>query len=162
MMRPRTALLLLLTPLALGCQDPVHSDRVAMLGGEVEGLRRGPLHRPGQPCTYCHGGQGPARAVFDLAGTVFQYPSGDTRGIGGVSVDLIDRYARIVSIDSNETGNFYFSAGQLDLEFPLKARITAGGTQMIMNTPIFRARSCAECHSGQGPHSVSRIYLEAP
>jgi hypothetical protein len=167
MMRSRAFAAVLLAALAAGCQDPVHSDKVSMLGGEQEGLRRGPLHRPGQPCTYCHGEQGPGRAVFDLAGTVFLYKTGETLGIPDVEVDLLDRYGRTVSISSNDTGNFYLQAGELGLEFPLLTRIryfdAAGLHEQPMITPIFRARSCAECHAGEGQHSVPRIFaLEGP
>ena len=160
---PRIVLLALAVAFALGCQDPVHGDRVDMLGGEFGGLRHGPLHRPGQPCTVCHGGEGPANAIFDLAGTVFQHPSGDVFGVPGVSVEVMDQHGGVVALDSNDTGNFYLSEGALGLEFPLRARVryfdSAGEHLVEMKTPLFRARSCAECHSGPGQRSVPRIFL---
>lgn len=147
--------------LACACTDPVHSDRVDALGGELPGTHPGPDHRPGQPCTYCHGGQGPAGPVFDLAGTVFLEPLGDAFGVEGAEVELMDRTGKIVGAGTNRSGNFFFRDGQLGLEFPLRTRIRYGGGDFIeMTTPIFRARSCGECHSGAGPDSVPRIFVQ--
>src|SRR5690348_913971 len=74
------------------CSDPVHSDEVAALGPEADGVRPGPLHRAGQPCMTCHGGSGPAGAVFAVAGTVFK--TADAReGIADVQVSMSDSTA---------------------------------------------------------------------
>ncbi len=143
-----------------GCTDPVHSDRVDSLGGEIAGLRRGPEHRPGQPCSVCHGGQGPGRSIFDLAGTVFLHPEGDEFGVEGAEIELMDRSGRTATTTSNRTGNFFWQEGTLGLEFPLRARVRyAGGDWIGMTSPIFRARGCAECHAGAGASSVRRTFI---
>ena len=61
-----------LVPIVGSCaDDPVDDMAVAALGDEVPNIPPGPYHRAGQPCSVCHGGQGPASTVFSMAGTVF-------------------------------------------------------------------------------------------
>src|SRR5262245_45474575 len=54
--------------------DPVHDSSVKALGGEDPEWPQGPYHRAGQPCAVCHGGQGPAKNTFLLAGTIYYTP----------------------------------------------------------------------------------------
>jgi hypothetical protein len=53
------------------CADPVHDALVASLGPENPAVPQGQYHRAGQPCTACHGPEGPAKTQFSLAGTIF-------------------------------------------------------------------------------------------
>ena len=52
---------------------------------EAPGVRRGPLHRPGQPCLLCHDGALGDPQRFTVAGTVFQTPGAGCR-LGGATV----------------------------------------------------------------------------
>lgn len=155
-------ILALLAPLIVAaCFDPVHSDRVDALGPEAPGVRRGPLHRPGQPCTVCHGGDGPGSPTFAIAGTA--YESRDSLGplVGGV-VWLVDEQGRSYGMSTNEAGNFWAGENDFTLSFPLFASVELEGEVVDMVTPIFRARSCAECHvDPPGPGSLGHVFLRA-
>jgi hypothetical protein len=147
----------------LGCFDPVHSDRVEALGPEVPGVPTGPFHRPGQPCTVCHGGKGPGSPTFDLAGTVFELKD-QTAPAFGATVRLVDSQGSSYAAGTNEAGNFWIPESELALGFPIWVSVEFSGTSIEMKTPIFRARSCAECHGDPpGPSAVGHVYAtEAP
>src|SRR5437762_1056198 len=83
---------------AASCGDPVRDDGIASLGPEQPGVRRGPTHRPGQPCLLCHD-DGEATA-FSVAGTVFA-DANSTAPVGGVAVYLIDATAAVFTVSTN-------------------------------------------------------------
>jgi len=146
---------------SMGCQDPVHSDKVSALGPEPGPYRPGPLHRAGQPCTVCHGGKGPGKPQFDLAGTVF-FSQLDQVGLSSAKVVIYDQSGNTEAYYTNDVGTFVAGDGELGLDFPLWVAIEANGKRVRMETPIFRARSCAECHADpQSQHSVGHVYLES-
>ena len=145
----------------VGCFDPVHDDRVDELGPEVRGVEKGPLHRPGQPCTVCHGGEGPGSPTFDVAGTVFVDRENRTP-LRGATVWLVDESGQRVGIRTNKAGNFWLGEGELSVDFPFWTSVEYGAEGVEMETRIFRARSCAECHADPpGEDSVGHIYLRA-
>jgi hypothetical protein len=147
--------------LLAACFDPVHDDRVEALGPEVAGVKRGPLHRPGQPCTVCHGGEGPGSPTFAVAGTAFERQKSLAPLVGGV-VRLVDTHSRQLGIFTNEAGNFYVQEDDFTLSFPLFASVELGDEAHQMQTPIFRAASCAECHADPpGRSSVGHVYVFA-
>ncbi|MCA9592916.1 MAG: hypothetical protein KC776_06380 [Myxococcales bacterium] len=154
----------LLVPLALllvfGCEDPVARDRGASLGPDRGGYEAGPLHRAGDPCTWCHTKGGTAHPHFDLAGTV--YPNKDSSfGLEGVTVRLFDSAGRQQTVGSNFTGNFFLDEGALALSFPLWVKVEYQGQVAVMKTPIFRERSCSACHRRtQSSSSVGPVTLE--
>ena len=64
--------ILVLVHLSTSCSlDPVHDGQVSALGAEDSSIPVGEYHRAGQPCTVCHGGEGPAKEVFSVAGTIY-------------------------------------------------------------------------------------------
>ncbi len=150
-------------------------QRADGLGPEVED--KGPRHRPGQPCLWCHSdseGDGRAKPFFDLAGTVYRR-RGDTTGVAGVEIDVEDAEGRLVRVNANLVGNFALivEAGltqpvQSDegiwripgpLVFPLRTSVVDGGIKRNMRNVIHRERSCSVCHSGTpGAASNGRIY----
>jgi hypothetical protein len=157
----RLHVLALVASLATGCFDPVHADRVDALGPEAPGVSPGPFHRPGQACTVCHGGRGPGSPTFDLAGTAFETQSEVVPLIGG-TVRLVDEQGRSLAIGTNEAGNFWVGESELLLSFPIWASVELGNERVEMQTPIFRARSCAECHADPvGQSLVGHVYLRA-
>jgi hypothetical protein len=158
----RTALLVILLSFAASaCVDPVHDERVAALGPEAPGVEEGELHRPGQPCTVCHGDKGPGSPSFGIAGTLFATDSERTP-LAGATVRMVDERLRTLALTTNAAGNFYAESEQLSLSFPFWVSIDWGGRSVDMLTPVFRSGSCAECHADPaGPASVGHVYFEA-
>jgi hypothetical protein len=143
---------------AAGCRDAVHDDAVDALGPEQKGVEQGPLHRPGQPCTVCHGGDGPGSPTFDLAGTVFALPD-SPEPLRGATVVVIDGQGRTSVAGTNEVGTFYWLEDQLPLEFPLWTSIEFCGRVVEMKTPIFRETSCANCHRTESASGVAQVFF---
>jgi hypothetical protein len=133
---------------AVSCaEDPVHDQQVFALGGEDPNIPPGPYHRAGQPCTVCHGPQGPATTQFSLAGTIFEKNS--LLGVENAEILLVDAYGTNppnVPL-TNCVGNFYITPDVWNPAFPLSVGVAAGGMKMPMMTQISRASSCAECHN---------------
>jgi hypothetical protein len=158
-MKKALALLLVLVA-AVGCMDPVHDDAVNALGDEAPGVRPGPLHRPGQPCLTCHGGEGPANAEFSLAGTVYLLPLQDVPALNAkILIEDVNGVAGTVT--TNEAGNFWVNADQWHPTYPLTISMTYGSLNPRMNGTIGRAGSCADCHQFKAPTPTSsgRIYV---
>lgn len=149
-MAPKTSIWLIFTALTLSsaflasCIDPVHNERVADLGDEAPGVRRGPTHRPGQPCMTCHGGLGPG-PDFEIAGTVFETETAATPAKGAV-VTLKDATGATQTISTNTAGNFYISQGSYTPTYPLHVQVDG----KPMKTTIGRRGGCADCHRGGG------------
>lgn len=153
-------LLLVASVLALvACQDAVHDDEVAALGGEAPGVSPGPDHRPGQPCTVCHGGNGPAKTKFTLAGTVFMDRSGRSPAVGA-ELQFEDATGSTYHVQTNQAGNFYLQPGDWSPTFPLSVPLlsysSSGGMPITeaMSTSDNRDGSCASCH-GLTPSATS-------
>lgn len=147
--------------LLAACQDPFHDKSVEALGPEANGVPKGPLHRPGQPCLVCHGDAGPAGMIFSLAGTIYQYaPPGDPSlspssaadaPASDVLVHFRDTNGREYSTGSNCAGNFFVQPGDYDPTFPVAVWLEYAGVISIMNSQAFRERSCAGCHKAGMP-----------
>lgn len=131
--------------LAVACGDPVHDDAVEALGDEAPGVEPGPLHRPGQPCLVCHGGDGPGEMQFSVAGTIFQYAD-SLEPLANAIVRLQDDRGRSTFTGTNCAGNFFVQQADFEPSFPLWTRVQFGGLGLDMSTPIFADGSCAGCH----------------
>jgi hypothetical protein len=153
---------LLTVPLlaTIACVDPVHDSAVEKLGGEAPGVHVGPLHRAGQPCLTCHGGQGPADAEFSVAGTVYLLQFEDTPA-PNTSVILEDINGAAVMIGTNEVGNFYINASDWRPTYPMTAKLVfSGKVNRPMNTTISRSGSCGDCHTNSpNQTSAGRVYV---
>lgn len=154
----------LLAALLASCTDPVHSDRVDVLGPEPNGEPPGPDHRPGQPCLVCHGGEGPADAVFSFAGTVYARASGTEAAPKDTQVVLTTADERSYTALTNEAGNFYVAKSKWDVPFPIKVKIMSpSGVQRLMLSRLGQDGGCATCHQGGGNNShVPRVNLGLP
>jgi len=135
------------------CSDPVHDQEVAALGPEDPSIPKGEYHRAGQPCTVCHGPEGPAQTTFSVAGTIFWNPYEGTTGATGVTgangaiVSLVDSYGSQYQIQANCVGNFWVSPALYNPSFPMLAAIgIQGETNTSMFTQISRSGSCAVGH----------------
>jgi hypothetical protein len=149
--------LVLAAPVA--CMDPVHDDAVNALGGEAPGVRPGPLHRPGQPCVTCHGGEGPGNAEFSLAGTVYllQYEEVLAPNVT-VLIEDVDGVAGTVT--TNEVGSFWINADTWRPKYPLQLSVQYLKLTSRMNGTVGRAGSCADCHQNKmTPTSTTTFHI---
>jgi hypothetical protein len=146
-------------------QDPVHRDAVAALGGESSSVPTGPLHRPGQPCTVCHGPEGPASTHFVIAGTVFAGPD-HAVGVEGAEILFVDSLGSSPppgSVLTNCAGNFFFSADLWNPAFPIRVAVASGASAQQMIGHIGRQGSCAFCHKDpRGLDSPGHVYANVP
>jgi hypothetical protein len=161
-MRP----LLLFALLLVAC-DPVHDDAISALGGETPGVRRGPLHRPGQPCILCHDGALGDPQRFTVAGTIFQ-TSGAKAPAVGATVTLTDANGSAIQVQTNAAGNFYLTQNQYDPVVPMQVVVTgSGGAAAKMQTVVAgnlaeepNNGSCASCHfDPAGPTSPGHVCI---
>jgi hypothetical protein len=172
---PRSIALACVMLAALGatsCFDPEHSDEVNALGGEINGVGPGPLHRPGQACLVCHGGSGPGSPDFSVAGTIY-VNRGENIPQAGALVTVTDVTKDVRSFRTNEAGNFYVSVDEWSPTFPVTvyvkppddlvaAQPKAGLSQMT--SPIGRNGGCGFCHYGNdgAMDHMPPIYLVQP
>jgi hypothetical protein len=156
----RLRIIALVALLAPGC-DPVQDDAIAALGGEAQGTRPGPLHRPGQPCLLCHDGALGDPGEFSLAGTVFLQPDSQVAAQRAqVEVEAADGSS--MTFTTNAAGNFYVQAQRWKPAFPLQVKVHFQGESVSMLSSIGRDGSCAGCHSDPaGPASPGHVYAEA-
>jgi hypothetical protein len=129
-------------------EDPVHQAQVDALGGETSGVPRGPYHRAGQPCTVCHGGEGPASTPFVVAGTIFADPA-ERVGVSGAEVIFVDSLGSSPppgSTVTNCVGNFFLTADTWNPAFPIRVAVASGQTVQQMVGHIGRQGSCGFCH----------------
>jgi hypothetical protein len=141
--------------------DPVEENAVDALGGEAPGVRRGPLHRPGQPCLLCHDGAIGDPPAFSVAGTVFDDPV-DLDGANGATVVLTDSTGNTQSATTNAAGNFYLTPSDWSPTFPLTnvGVVSAQGSVVTMQSEIGRSGACATCHvAPAGPSSPGPVCL---
>jgi hypothetical protein len=147
--------------------DPVHEAQVEALGPEQPGISEGPFHRAGQPCNVCHGKQGPAKAQFSLAGTVFAAPSGSASqaamGVENAAVGIIDSVGAPFLASTNCVGNFYVAPDRYNPTFPILVAVSKGKTAVLMTSHITRETSCASCHTREvSDTSPGQVYLSTP
>jgi hypothetical protein len=151
-----------LLALAWAACDPVQSDAVAKLGGEVQGVPRGPLHRPGQPCTFCHDGALGDPPQFSVAGTIYQTADGTT-ALSGATVSLTDVDGKTYVATTNAAGNFYVTPTAYSPHYPMRVGVTSAGVTVNMQSHIGWASSCAACHvDPAGPDSPGHVYFDVP
>ncbi len=161
--RARRAVLAAGSAAALACSDPVHDQLVASLGPENPTVPQGPLHRPGQPCLACHGGEGPASLQFSVAGTVYATLN-QPQPAAGPCVQIEDIEGRYwTSAPTNAAGNFFVGETDFSPDFPIRMAIVACDTGFIfqqMQTYSARDGSCADCHlQPAGPTSPGVVYV---
>jgi hypothetical protein len=140
--------------------DPVHSDAQAALGDEAPGVRTGPLHRPGQPCTTCHDGKLGSPQEFSVAGTIFQNEN-DRKPAERATVLLTAADGATHEATTNAAGNFYVQPGQFTPSYPMKTAVTFQGVTVKMVSLIGRAGACADCHADP-PGSTSAGHIFVP
>jgi hypothetical protein len=154
---------LLLLAVASGSCDPVFDDQIASLGPEAPGVRKGPLHRPGQPCVLCHDGTTGDPPRFTVAGTVYVDANGLTPA-NGATVALTGADGVEYSAPTNAAGNFYVVPSQFVPAYPMKVLVTYSNSQAPMYSYVGRDGSCSDCHTDPTtPASAGHIYaLGAP
>jgi len=162
-----TLLLLVTAPLVLGC-DPVHDDAIAALGPEASGVRRGPLHRPGQPCLLCHDGATGDPQRFSVAGTIFE-SAGSLVPVVGATVVVTDATGSTKTLPAtNAAGNFYVTPSQYDPTFPVQVMVHGPSGQVVTmqtliegNGTVLPNGACASCHfDPSGPSTPGHVCLQ--
>jgi hypothetical protein len=136
--------------IAASCADPVHDQLVTSLGPEDPTVPQGEFHRAGQPCTICHGPEGPAKTQFAVAGTIFWHKTQDTIGVNQAGVSVVDSLGANPVLQTNCVGNFFIKPedwpGGNGPAFPIKVSVFTDQGNQTMTTPINRFGSCGECH----------------
>jgi hypothetical protein len=133
-----------ITPTLAACSDPVRNAVIDSLGSEDPSVRRGPLHRPGQPCVACHSEAGGA-SPFSLAGTVVTEFAAK-KPVGNVSVAIVDAARRTFTATTNCAGNFFIRESEYAPTYPAWVTIRLGTLEREMSSPWYREGSCATCH----------------
>ena len=155
-------LIVALAAAAAASCDPVQSDQIAALGGEAPGVRRGPLHRPGQPCTLCHDGALGDPPAFSVAGTIYQSADSAT-ALSGATVTLTGADGKTYSTSTNAAGNFYLTPTDFTPKYPMRVGVASSGTSVTMQSHIGWAGSCGFCHvDPAGPDSPGHVYFNIP
>lgn len=158
----RAFILVALATLANACGDPVHDMQRESLGDEQEGVPKGPLHRPGQPCLVCHDDYGPAHMVLSFGGTVYEYQSKvNDKPLAAATIRLTDATGRSYVTESNCAGNFYVQRVDFDPVYPVSVQLAYGALTGIpqMVSRINRDGSCASCHyEPADTRSAGRVY----
>jgi hypothetical protein len=109
----------------------------------------------------CHGGEGPGKTQFALAGTVYQVPTA-TIGMNGVTVKTTDVNKNVATSTTNSVGNFYILASAYSPTYPVDVELDLGDLQNQMLTHIGRDGACASCHfDPPGPTTPGHVYLVA-
>jgi hypothetical protein len=160
----RPASIALMAALALGACDPVHHDAIAALGPEAPGVRRGPLHRPGQPCLLCHDGAIGDPQRFTVAGTVYQTPGEKVASVGA-TVALSDAKGSSFRLKTNAAGNFYATPSEYDPTFPIQVEVQGPGGETVHMQTLIEGNAavepnggCASCHfDPAGPDSPGHV-----
>lgn len=134
---------------AVACGNPVQDNLIRSLGPEKPGVRRGPLHRPGQPCLACHSAAGGRHPYFSVAGTVYQTQDPKSPPARGVIIELTDAQKRVFKVATNCAGNFYVQQKDFQPIYPMHVKLHYGGVAIPpMVTAVNRDGSCATCHAG--------------
>jgi cytochrome c553 len=149
----RAFVLALTASLVGACWDPVHLDAIATLGPETPGVATGPTHRAGQPCSTCHGGEGPAEMELSIAGTLYAI-RGEAAPLVEATVTITDARGEQRTMRSNATGNFFLPRSEWSPAFPLRAAIESEGIRREMVTRIGRDGACASCHRDDGDRTL--------
>jgi hypothetical protein len=105
----------------------------------------GPLMRPGNNCLRCHSSSGEAAAKpFSFGGTIYADASAALcEGVMGVTVRVTDSSGIVVSVVSNEVGNFYSDIA-LTPPFRIEAEVDGRIAVMPIESPT---GGCTLCHS---------------
>jgi hypothetical protein len=155
----RSSLLIVITLAMTACADPVRDQEIAALGPETPGVKRGPLHRPGQPCLLCHDATGNRDTPFAVAGTVYATADKPTP-LNNVQVKLTDSAGQQFTVRSNCAGNFYVSPHVFSPHYPLWVTVAAEDQSIDMESLVYRDGSCASCHTDpKNPSSAGHVFL---
>lgn len=108
-----------------------------------------PLMHPGMACITCHRGQaGDDAPRLTIAGTVYPtlHEKNDCYGDKDVVVEVTDAAGKVVSLTSNNYGNFLSTTA---LAMPIRARVLFQGRvrEMVGAQP---SADCNSCHTEQG------------
>jgi len=106
----------------------------------------GEYMRPGGNCISCHQQEGGPH--YKVAGTVMgdYVDDDDCEGIDGVVVELTGADGEVITLDTNEVGNFFYEG---KLATPYTARVLDGDAELVMEAAQ-NDGNCMNCHSSLG------------
>jgi hypothetical protein len=166
------ALLGMAALLTLACNDSLRQERIDSLGEEAANFEASDIHRPGQPCVWCHDSHAEGEPEFSIAGTLFVAPPDVAPYlVGGYVVRLLDSEGTRIDVTSNRCGNFFVTKEQYDPAYPVRAEVLFpdpddGGkllANQLMSSRIARDGSCGGCHKHPAsPFSPGVAYVSPP
>ena len=110
---------------------------------------------PGGDCISCHSSNdGPG---FTFAGTVMNalHDDQNCQGVAGITVTITDAANKVITMTTNENGNFYSEVRKNTITFPYKAEVTRNGKTVQMVTARSASETdCASCHSAAGANAA--------
>ncbi len=116
-----------------------------------------PVMNPGEACISCHRKEdGPD---FVLAGTVYPtlHEPDDCNGLDGVeepaTVVVEDSLGRAFEARPNAAGNFFLFSSNVQLSFPIRAKVVVGGKERVMKRTVSTG-NCNSCHTERGSFSA--------
>jgi hypothetical protein len=143
-----------------GCLDETESvDSSVCLSGTrwIGGNEESPHMNPGQDCIGCHAssGEGPS---FSVAGSVYGRAgeANNCFGAKGATVQITDSAGKVITLTSNDAGNFYTSEGFTP---PYTAKVIFEGQERAMIAAQMSG-ACNSCHSAAGANNApGRVLL---
>jgi hypothetical protein len=126
-------------------------------GGDEES----PLMDPGQDCIACHASEheGPK---FVIAGTVMGASDDDDNcnGLGGVKVEITDADGQVITLTTNDAGNFYAEEKDTTIALPYTAKIIGPSGKTNQMSTAQTTGACNSCHTAKGVNSApGRIFI---
>lgn len=111
------------------------------------------LMDPGGNCVSCHASSGEA-PHYATGSTVFgdYHDEDNCYGTAGVTVELTGANGKVLTMTTNQAGNFY-SASDNGLATPYTAKLKFQGRERPMITPQADF-NCTNCHTAQGANAA--------
>lgn len=131
--------------------NPFDVPAVCSSGQTWSGGENARMH-PGRACISCHSsGEGPS---YSIAGTV--YPTAhepndcNSSNLAGVTVQITDNSAHVITLTPNNVGNFYY---QSSLSLPYFAEVLSQGNNRAMSSTQ-TSGDCNLCHTPTGANGA--------
>lgn len=120
----------------------------------TDGDRESPLMHPGGNCIDCHERErGPDLVI---AGTVYEgyHQADDCNGIRGVTVEVRDASGAVRTKETNDAGNFYWTARELELDPPYTVRLLIDDKVVASMASEQTDPNCMNCHTQEGANDA--------
>jgi mono/diheme cytochrome c family protein len=114
-----------------------------------------PIMNPGQDCIACHATENEA-PKFVIAGTVMGASKDDDNcnGLSGVKVEITDANGQVITLTTNEAGNFYAEEKDTTIALPYTAKITGPSGKTNQMSTAQSTGACNSCHTAKGANGA--------